>query len=68
MDIVKHSSQQPVSTFAVVILVILFGLIGLTRLPVQLTPDVEAPKISVRTSWPGASPYEIEKDIIEKQE
>jgi HAE1 family hydrophobic/amphiphilic exporter-1 len=68
MDIVKHSIQQPVSTFAVVILVILFGLIGLTRLPVQLTPDVEAPKISVRTSWPGASPYEIEKEIIEKQE
>ncbi|MCW8882016.1 MAG: efflux RND transporter permease subunit [Sedimenticola sp.] len=68
MDIVKQSIQQPVSTFAVVILVILFGLIGLNRLPVQLTPDVEAPKISVRTSWPGASPYEIEKEIIEKQE
>ncbi|WP_428634386.1 efflux RND transporter permease subunit [Sedimenticola sp.] len=68
MDIVKHSIDQPVSTFAVVILVILFGLIGLDRLPVQLTPDVEAPKISVRTTWPGASPYEIEKEIIEEQE
>lgn len=68
MDLVKHSIRQPVSTFAVVILVILFGLIGLDRLPVQLTPDVEAPKISVRTSWPGASPYEIEKEIIEEQE
>ncbi len=68
MDIVKQSIDQPVSTFALVILVILFGLIGLNRLPVQLTPDVEAPKISVRTTWPGASPYEIEKEIIEKQE
>lgn len=68
MDLVKLSIKQPVSTFAAVILVILFGVIGLNRLPVQLTPDVEAPKISVKTNWPGASPYEIEKEIIEYQE
>ncbi|MES9898468.1 MAG: efflux RND transporter permease subunit [Sedimenticola sp.] len=68
MDLVKLSIHQPVSTFAVVILVVLFGLIGLSRLPVQLTPDVEAPKISVRTDWSGASPYEIEKEIVEEQE
>jgi HAE1 family hydrophobic/amphiphilic exporter-1 len=68
MDLVNLSIKQPVSTFAAVILVILFGAIGLSRLPVQLTPDVEAPKVSVRTSWPGASPYEIEKEIIEPQE
>ena len=37
-------------------------------LPVQLTPDVETPQITVQTTWSGATPYEIEKDIIEKQE
>ncbi|MEW7981655.1 MAG: efflux RND transporter permease subunit [gamma proteobacterium symbiont of Phacoides pectinatus] len=68
MDLVKLSIHQPVSTFAAVFLVILFGIIGLGRLPIQLTPDVEAPKISVNTTWPGASPYEIEKEIIEEQE
>jgi HAE1 family hydrophobic/amphiphilic exporter-1 len=68
MDLVKLSIHQPVSTFSAVILVILFGVIGLNRLPVQLTPDVEAPKISVRTNWVGASPYEVEKEIIEEQE
>ncbi|OQX31011.1 MAG: acriflavin resistance protein [Candidatus Sedimenticola endophacoides] len=67
MDLVKLSIHQPVSTFAAVFLVILFGIIGLGRLPIQLTPDVEAPKISVNTTWPGASPYEIEKEIIEEQ-
>ena len=56
MDLVKLSIEQPVSTFSAVILVILFGFIGLEQLPVQLTPDVEAPKISVRTNWLGASP------------
>ena len=68
MDLVKLSIEQPVSTFSAVILVILFGFIGLEQLPVQLTPDVEAPKISVRTNWFGASPYEIEKEIIDEQE
>ena len=68
MDFVKLSIHQPVSTFAAVILVMLFGVIGLSRLPIQLTPDVEAPKINVQTNWFGASPYEIEKEIVEKQE
>ena len=68
MDLVKLSIRQPVSTFSAVILVMLFGFIGLQRLPVQLTPDVEAPKINVKTIWPGASPYEIEQEIVEKQE
>lgn len=68
MDLVRLSIRQPVSTFAVVILIVLFGIIGLNRLPIQLTPDVEAPKINVETKWPGASPYEVEKEIIEFQE
>ncbi len=62
------SIRQPVATFALVILVVLFGLLGLERLPVQLTPDVESPTITVRTTWAGATPYEIEREIIEEQE
>ena len=68
MTFIETSIRHSASTFAAVILVVLFGLIGLYRLPVQLTPDVEAPTISVRTTWGGASPYELEKEIIEKQE
>ena len=51
-----------------VILLVTFGLIGLNQLPVQLTPDVETPRITVQTTWGGATPFEIEKEIIEKQE
>ena len=68
MDIVKYSLQKPVSVAVAVILLVTFGLIGLNQLPVQLTPDVETPKITVQTSWGGATPFEIEKEIIEKQE
>ncbi|MBF0449641.1 MAG: efflux RND transporter permease subunit [Candidatus Magnetomorum sp.] len=68
MDFIKFSINKPVSVAVGVILIVLFGLVGMRHLPVQLTPDVEMPQITVRTTWPGASPYEIEKDIIEEQE
>lgn len=68
MDIIKFSITKPVSVAVGVILIILFGLIGIMRLPVQLTPDVEQPQITVTTIWQGATPYEVEKDIIEEQE
>ena len=68
MDIVRIAIHKPVGVSVAVILVVMFGLIGLNKLPVQLTPDVETPQISVSTVWGGATPYEIEKEIIEKQE
>ncbi len=68
MDIVKSSIRKPVGISVAVILVVMFGLIGLNKLPVQLTPDVETPKITVSTIWGGATPYEIEKEVIEQQE
>ncbi len=68
MDIVEYALKKPVSVAVAVILVVTFGLIGLNKLPVQLTPDVETPQITVQTDWSGATPYEIEKDIIERQE
>ena len=68
MDIVEYSLKKPVSVAVAVILLVTFGLIGLNQLPIQLTPDVETPKITVQTTWSGATPFEIEKEIIEKQE
>jgi len=68
MDIISFSIRKPVSVTVGVILVVLFGIIGLESLPYQLTPDVTAPEVTVTTIWPGATPYEIEKEIIEKQE
>jgi HAE1 family hydrophobic/amphiphilic exporter-1 len=68
MDIVQFSIKKPVTVVVGVIFVVLFGLIGLFQMPYQLSPDVTVPEIEVRTTWPGATPYEIERDIIEEQE
>ncbi|MFQ5351148.1 MAG: efflux RND transporter permease subunit, partial [Thermoanaerobaculia bacterium] len=46
----------------------MFGALALTRIPVQLTPTVEEPQVSVMTVWPGASPLEIEREIVDEQE
>ncbi len=68
MDLIRFFIHKPVTVAVGVILTIMFGLIGLQKLPVQLTPDVETPLITVNTAWFGATPYEIEKELIEKQE
>ncbi len=68
MDIIRFSIEKPVTVISVVIVVLLFGLISLKRLPFQLSPTVIEPEIKVTTTWRGASPYEIEREIIEEQE
>ncbi len=68
MKLVDTSIKKPVSVTAAVIFVILFGLISLYKIPVQLTPDVERPRITVDTTWIGASPQEVEREIAQEQE
>jgi hydrophobic/amphiphilic exporter-1 (mainly G- bacteria), HAE1 family len=68
MDILRYAISKPVTVAVGMLLVLLFGLIGLIRLPVQLAPDTELPRIEVYTIWPGATPSEIENEVVEKQE
>src|SRR3989337_3500032 len=68
MDIIRLAIEKPVAVIVGVILLVLFGLIGLFGMPYQLTPDVTEPEITVTTVWAGATPYEIESEIIEEQE
>jgi len=59
---------NPVATLVAVLVVLLFGSISLSRLPVQLTPEVDRPEITVRTAWRAAAPEEVEAEIVEPQE
>ncbi len=68
MDPVKFSINDPVKVIVGVIVILLFGFIGLYRMPYQLSPSLEIPQITVTTVWTGATPYEIEREIIEEQE
>jgi len=65
---IKFSLLKPVVITVGVLLILIFGIIAQERLPRQLTPNVTQPEIAVNTVWPGASPKEIERDIIQEQE
>jgi HAE1 family hydrophobic/amphiphilic exporter-1 len=60
--------QRPITVVVGIVLVILFGTLSVMDLPIQLTPDIATPTISVSTVWPGAAPLEIETEILEPQE
>lgn len=68
MKITDFSIAKPVTVIVGVILILIFGIIGLMRIPIQLTPNVEKPVITIATYWPGGSPVEVEREIVEVQE
>jgi HAE1 family hydrophobic/amphiphilic exporter-1 len=68
MTLIQSFIHNPVKVTVGVLIVALFGVISLMRMPMQLTPEVQIPTITVSTSWPGASPQEIEREIVREQE
>jgi len=68
MNLAAAVVGNPVKVAVGVLLILLFGLIALDRMPMQLTPEVQTPTITVQTTWPGASPQEVEREIVAEQE
>jgi len=68
MNIIRLSIERPVAVMAAVLMIVMFGLVALNAIPIQLTPDVRKPVISLQTIWSGAAPVEIEREIINRQE
>lgn len=68
MQLIESFVRNPVKVSVGALLVALFGLVALTRMPMQLTPEVQRPTITIETLWPGASPQEVEQEITLEQE
>jgi len=68
MNLIRIAIERPIAVVAAVLMIIMFGLLALQSIPIQLTPDVRKPVISVKTNWFGAAPAEIEREIINRQE
>jgi multidrug efflux pump subunit AcrB len=62
--IIRHGILVTVVTLIVSVL----GILAALRIPVQMIPDLEVRTVSVRTTWPGATPQDIEKEILIEQE
>ncbi|MEX2578919.1 MAG: efflux RND transporter permease subunit [Verrucomicrobiales bacterium] len=63
-QILKHGTLVSV----VVAMLMLLGVVAATRVPVQMIPDLDTRIISIDTRWPGATPQDIEKEILIEQE
>jgi len=68
MHPIQACIENPVKVAVGVLLLSLFGAVALLRMPMQLTPEVNTPTITVETRWPGASPEEVEQEIVVEQE
>ena len=52
----------------IVLITSILGLVTALNIPVQMIPDLEVRTITVQTGWPGATPQDIEKEILIEQE
>jgi HAE1 family hydrophobic/amphiphilic exporter-1 len=68
MNLIESCVTSPVKVAVGVILVTLFGVLSILSMPVQLTPEVQIPTITVDCQWRGASPQEIERELVQPLE
>ena len=67
-SLIKLSIKQPIAVAAFIFLIIAFGIVALNKIPIQMTPDIDKPVLQVRVSWPGASPEDVEREVVTRLE
>ena len=64
----RFAIEKPLIIAVAVLIICLFGLLAIFRVPIQMIPDLDVRVITVITQWPGATPQDVEKEIIIEQE
>jgi len=67
-NISSWAIRHPVTPVVLFGVLLVMGLVSYVRLPVTLNPDISFPGVQVLVSQPGASPQEIETQIMQKVE
>ncbi|ALG72584.1 hypothetical protein VY88_17375 [Azospirillum thiophilum] len=60
--------RNPLVAVVSILILCLLGAVSVFRIPVQMIPDISPRWISVETDWPGATPQDIEQEILIEQE
>lgn len=58
--IIEIATERRVTIVMFTVAILLFGLVSLSRLSVNLLPELSYPTVTIRTELPGAAPVEIE--------
>ncbi|MEQ8179325.1 MAG: efflux RND transporter permease subunit [Amphiplicatus sp.] len=65
MGLTRLCLKNPAAVAVMLAVIALLGVLSITRLPVQLFPNIERPEMGVWTGWRAASPREVESEIVE---
>lgn len=68
MESMQWSGRSPIAVAVIALFIGLLGTLGLSRLPLQLFPDINRPEISIQCLWRTASPEEVESELLEPLE
>ena len=66
--LIKLAIERPVAVLALIMLTVLFGIVALRNIPIQMSPDIEKPILEVRVGWPGASPEDVDREVVARLE
>ena len=67
-SLIKLAIERPVAVMAVMILTVMFGVVSSQIIPIQMSPDIEKPILQVRINWSGASPEDVDREIVSRLE
>ena len=65
MGLTRFAINRPVTITMFILALVLMGSIAYTRLPVSRYPNLDIPRVSIRVSYPGASPQDVEQLVAE---
>ncbi|MDD5308019.1 MAG: efflux RND transporter permease subunit [Deltaproteobacteria bacterium] len=68
MSIFELSIKRPILITMGIAVLVLFGALSFTKIPVDFMPKIEAPLATVLTIYPGADPETVEKEVTKKIE
>jgi HAE1 family hydrophobic/amphiphilic exporter-1 len=68
MFLPHFSIKRPVAATIMVLALVVFGLLGLSRVGISLYPDVDFPMVTVTTTWENARPEEVDNEITDELE
>ncbi|MCB1799408.1 MAG: efflux RND transporter permease subunit, partial [Gammaproteobacteria bacterium] len=65
MNLARAAVRRPVFTLMVTLMVLVLGVVALSRLQIDLLPSIELPTLTVRTQYEGADPVVMERLVTQ---
>ncbi len=62
----KTALNRPVAVIVILAGLILFSIVSISGMPLKLMPDINFPVMVVYATYPGASPEEVDENVMEK--